>query len=125
MMTAPLGKRAGGYVRVSTEEQAEGYSLGAQERAAGAFCQAHGWRAVVYAEEGKSARTDDAAKRPTFRRLLEDAEAGRIDVVVVHKLDRFARNRRVPFEASSGWARPGSASPASARTSTTRRRPGS
>src|SRR5215213_5167520 len=31
--------------------------------------------------------------------MLADAEAGLIDVIVVHKLDRFARNRRVAFEA--------------------------
>jgi site-specific DNA recombinase len=30
--------------------------------------------------------------------MLEDAEAGRIDVIVVHKNDRFARNRRIAFE---------------------------
>ena len=29
---------------------------------------------------------------------MEDAEAGLLDVVVVHKLDRFARNIRVTFE---------------------------
>ena len=36
---------------------------------------------------------------PPSSRLLEDADAGRFDVVVVHKNDRFARNRRVAFDA--------------------------
>jgi site-specific DNA recombinase len=30
--------------------------------------------------------------------MIEDAEAGLLDVVVVHKLDRFARNLRVTLE---------------------------
>jgi site-specific DNA recombinase len=55
--------RAGVYVRVSSEEQLEGYSLDAQRRAAKQYCEAHGWRIVrTYADEGKSARTDDLAK---------------------------------------------------------------
>ena len=34
------------YVRVSSEEQLEGYSLDAQRRAADQYCQAHGWTVV-------------------------------------------------------------------------------
>ena len=56
-------------------------------------------RCQVYRDEGRSARTDDLAKRPAFQQMLADAEAGLIDVIIVHKLDRFARNRRVAFEA--------------------------
>jgi site-specific DNA recombinase len=87
------------YVRVSTEEQTEGYSLSAQEHAAEAFCQGKGWEIVArYRDEGKSARTDVLTKRPEFARMLADAEAGRFDVIVVHKLDRFARNIRVTLD---------------------------
>jgi DNA invertase Pin-like site-specific DNA recombinase len=93
-------KRAAVYLRVSSEEQIAGYSLGAQERAAEALCRQHGWEIVAtYRDEGKSARSDDAVKRPGFRRLMADCEARRFDVVIVHKLDRFARNRRVAFDA--------------------------
>src|SRR5215213_1058565 len=94
------GKRAAVYLRVSSEEQVVGYSLGAQERAAEALVHRHGWEIVArYCDEGKSARSDDAAKRPGFRQLIADAETRRFDVVIVHKLDRFARNRRVAFDA--------------------------
>lgn len=51
-----------------------------------------------YADEGKSARTDDLRKRPAFAQMLEDAETGHFDVLVGHKLDRFARNLRVTLE---------------------------
>src|SRR5690349_17739870 len=92
-------KRAGVYVRVSSDEQVDGYSLAAQERAADAYCAQHGWEPIVYREEGRSARTDDEARRPVFAQLLKDAEAHAVDVVLVHKLDRFARNRRIAFDA--------------------------
>src|SRR5215204_929944 len=92
--------RAALYERVSSEEQVEGYSLDAQDRAGRLYCEAQGWEIVqVYRDEGRSARTDDLSKRPAFQQMLADAGAGLFDVVVVHKLDRFARNRRVAFEA--------------------------
>src|SRR5215207_3323913 len=95
-----LRKRAALYERVSSEEQVEGYSLDAQDRAGRLYCETNGWQvAQVYRDEGRSARTDDLGKRPAFAKMLVDAEAGLIDVVVVHKLDRFARNRRVAFDA--------------------------
>src|SRR5215211_1656489 len=94
--TAPTRLRAALYARVSSEEQVQGYSLDAQDRAGNAYCEAHDWDLVAtYRDEGKSARTDDLAKRPDFLRMLGDAEAGLLDVIVVHKLDRFARNLRV------------------------------
>ena len=98
-MAAMSGKRAALYVRVSTEEQVEGYSLEAQDRAGRLYCDAHGWEIIdVYRDEGRSARTDDLARRPAFQQLLADAEAGHFDVIVVHKLDRFSRNLRVTLE---------------------------
>ncbi len=91
--------RAAVYHRVSSEEQVEGYSLDAQQRATQAYCEAHDWEVVrEYRDEGKSAWTDDLAKRPAFARMIADAEAGRLDVVVVHKLDRFSRNLMVTLE---------------------------
>ena len=48
--------------------------------------------------EGKSARSDNLAKGPAFARMIEDAELGRFDVVVVHKLDCFARNPRLTLK---------------------------
>src|SRR2546425_5095000 len=81
------------YVRVSSEEQLEGYSLDAQVRAAQAFCAERGWEIVAtYPEEGKSARYEDLSRRPRFKAMLEAAEARLVDVVLVHKLDRFAPN---------------------------------
>ncbi len=97
-MTATLAdtKRAVAYVRVSSASQVEGHSLDAQERLFHELCKTRGWKAVeVYRDEGKSAYSDSIRKRPEFRRLLDDSAKGVFDVVVVHTLDRWARNARI------------------------------
>src|SRR5215217_4167645 len=93
-------KRAAIYYRVSGKEQLQGYSLDAQVRAMEGWCSQHGWEIVArYPEPGRSARKDEEAKRPAFKQMMADAAERRFDVVIVHKLDRFARNRRVAFDA--------------------------
>lgn len=87
------------YARVSTEEQAEGYSLDAQRRAYGALVQGRGWTSYKeYIEEGQSARTDNINKRPVFKEAIEDALAKKYDVLVAHKIDRFTRKLRITLE---------------------------
>ena len=94
-----VNKRAAGYFRVSSEEQVEGYSISAQERAYRLFVEAHGYTSVgEYSDEGRSARTDNIKKRPQFARMLQDAQAGLFDVIVVHKMDRFSRSLRVAVQ---------------------------
>jgi site-specific DNA recombinase len=93
-------KRAVGYFRVSSEEQLEGYSISAQERAYRQYCEAHGCTPVgEYRDEGKSARTDNIRRRPGFTQMLQDAQEGLFDVIVVHKMDRFSRSLRVAVQA--------------------------
>ena len=82
--------RAGLYARVSSEEQAEGYSLEAQLEAMRRFCQDRGWTvAVEWVEPGYTATTD---RRPVFDTVLAACEAGQVDVLITHKLDRAFRN---------------------------------
>ena len=67
-------RRAAIYIRVSSEEQVQGYSLDAQERAGRMYCEMHGWEVVsLYRDEGRSARTEQIAKRPAFAGMLKDA----------------------------------------------------
>ena len=90
------------YTRVSDLSQVDGHSLDAQERLFHEICQTRGWvPGKVYREEGRSARHESIRKRPVFRQLLEDAAQGRFDVVVVHTLDRWARNLKVLLESVS------------------------
>jgi len=82
--------RVAGYIRVSTDEQLDGYSLSAQEKAIYDFASLKGWQVVtIYREEGRSAKSD---LRPVFQQMIDDAKAGHFDVIAVHKLDRFSRS---------------------------------
>ncbi len=91
--------RAALLARVSTEEQVEGYSLDAQRRAFRTLVEARGWTIYKeYMEEGRSAHTDDIRKRPVFKEAVDDALAGKYDVLVVHKIDRFSRKLRITLE---------------------------
>ncbi|NJL32532.1 MAG: recombinase family protein [Chloroflexaceae bacterium] len=78
------------YIRVSSEDQVDGYSLAAQERACKGYAKLHGWTVVkVYADEGVSGRTGE---RPGLQRSLQAARSKRIGALIIHKLDRLARN---------------------------------
>ena len=92
-------KRAVGYLRVSSEEQVEGYSL-PHRSVRSELLRARMIRelARLYPDEGRSAWTDVLSKRPAFNQMIEDARCGIFDVLIVHKLDRFARNVLVALE---------------------------
>ena len=99
-MNSTETKRAVAYIRVSDLSQVEGHSLDAQERLFTDLCKSRGWTLVkVYREEGKSAHSDSIRKRPVFRQLLGDSANDQFDIVVVHTLDRWARNLRVMLES--------------------------
>lgn len=87
------GGRAVGYIRVSTQEQAqEGFSLDVQEARIVAYCQAKGWDLLrVYRDEGLSGKNLD---RPGVQAMLGDLKGNGVDVVVVLKLDRLTRSIR-------------------------------
>lgn len=85
------------YVRVSTREQArtgggeEGYSIPAQRAACTEKAKQLG--AVmggIYIDAGESAKS---IRRPELQRMLRDIEEQRPRYVIVHKIDRLARNR--------------------------------
>lgn len=86
-------RRAALYIRVSTEEQArKGYSLPAQKEDLEEYAHKNGYAiAGYYIDEGKSARKK-YTKRKEFMRMLDDVRAGKIDVILFIKLDRWFRN---------------------------------
>lgn len=86
-------KRVFLYIRVSTEEQAiHGLSIEAQTAALEEWAQANRHKVVgVYTDAGISARKP-ATKRPALQRLLADVQAGKGELVVFTKLDRWFRN---------------------------------
>ena len=97
-MNGPIGKlaRCAIYTRKSTEYNLElaFNSLDAQREACEAYIksQAHeGWRLIP-------GRYDDGAfsgaslARPALQQLLADVRAGKIDIVLVYKVDRLTRS---------------------------------
>jgi DNA invertase Pin-like site-specific DNA recombinase len=86
-------KRAGLYIRVSTEEQARhGFSLGEQRHALEEYAARNGFSIVdIYADEGATARKA-LKNRHELQRLLADVRAGLIDCILFIKLDRWFRN---------------------------------
>lgn len=86
--------RAALYARVSTEEQAsEGASIPAQKKLLHEYATRHQLELVAeFVDEGVSARSAD---RPQFQRMVAAArqKPRPFDVILIHKTDRFARNR--------------------------------
>ncbi len=78
------------YARYSSDNQRE-ESIDAQIRAMREYASKNNISIIkIYADEAKSATTDN---RPQFLQLIKDSKLGLFNVVMVHKLDRFARNR--------------------------------
>lgn len=86
-------KRCALYIRVSTAEQCmHGKSLEAQKEYLASYAKDHRMIPVgVYADEGKTARKE-LKKRKAIHALLEDVKAGKIDVILFWRLDRWFRN---------------------------------
>lgn len=80
-----------GYIRVSTSKQGEGVSLQEQRDAISAYAQRKELAVVEWFEEKVT-----AAKmgRPGFVRMLEGLRHGKAEGVIIHKIDRSARNLR-------------------------------
>lgn len=88
-------KSAAAYIRVSTEEQTE-FSPDAQKKALQQFAKYNGYilkERNIFTDEGISGR--QAEKRPAFMEMIARAKSPEhpFDVILVHKFDRFARNR--------------------------------
>lgn len=79
------------YCRVSTLEQAtKGYSIGEQKEKLRHYAEAQGHTiAGIYSDEGFSGKD---LMRPEMERLIADVSAGKIDVVLIYKLDRLSRH---------------------------------
>lgn len=77
------------YIRVSTEDQVEGFSLSAQKDALTDYCTKNNIQIYdIYSDEGISGQKEN---RPEFQRMIKDAEQKFFNIILVHKYDRFAR----------------------------------
>src|SRR5581483_10383946 len=90
-----------GYVRRSSEMQKDNYSIDAQKRAIREAAKLRGLPEPTFFEDDeRSARGEQIAKRPDFKRLLDFVQAnpGRV-IVFVHTLDRWSRNVMVTLQS--------------------------
>lgn len=86
-----MSKKVAIYCRVSTVEQAEeGYSIDEQRRRNIEYCEKEGHEVFkVYEDRGISGK--NISGRPGLKDLLQDANAGKFDLVIVWKLNRISR----------------------------------
>ena len=78
------------YARFSSDNQRE-ESIEAQLRSMHDYCKRNGIVIIhEYCDRAKSATTDD---RPEFLKMVAASKTGDFDFAIVHKLDRFSRNR--------------------------------
>ncbi len=78
------------YARYSSDNQRE-ESIEGQLRECKAFAEKNDIQIVgTYIDRALSAKTDN---RPDFQRMIKESSNSTFDVVIVWKLDRFARNR--------------------------------
>lgn len=82
-------KRAAAYVRVSSEEQTDGWSLDGQEKQIRDFAERNGYEIVqVYRDEISGSKD----KRPGFERMMLDAHAKEFNAIIVLHSSRLFRN---------------------------------
>jgi site-specific DNA recombinase len=86
------GLRVAIYIRRSTDEEHQPYTLQAQRTSLNAFITSQpGWRLVaVYSDDASGAKLD----RPGLQAALAAARAGQFDVLLVYRVDRFTRSIR-------------------------------
>lgn len=84
--------RVAAYCRVSTDKDDQVHSLEAQMGFFKRYIEEHqDWMPVgVFADEGLSGTS--TSRRPEFRRMIELARAGGIDLILTKEVSRFARN---------------------------------
>lgn len=84
------------YTRVSTDHGLEQdfNSLDAQYEASQAYIksQAHAGWSLIRAKYDDGGFSGGNTERPALQRLLEDVRAGKIDIIVVYKVDRLTRS---------------------------------
>ncbi len=80
------------YARVSTEEQTENFSLGAQIELLRKHAKENQY--IVYDEYVDGGYSGTSFDRPAFQKMLADARNKKFDLVLIYRIDRFFRNNR-------------------------------
>ena len=84
-------KKVYGYIRVSTVKQGTGVSLQEQKEAIIRYAEKHELHILEWFEELETAAKQG---RPLFNKLMKLLQNGKANGVIIHKIDRSARNLR-------------------------------
>ncbi len=84
--------RAAVYARISQDRTGEAVNVGEQRERCIARCAERGWQVVAIHEDNNRSAFRKGGKRPAFSDLMADVIGGRVDVVVVDRLDRLTRD---------------------------------
>src|SRR5438128_7348561 len=97
MQHDPSGKRAGIWIRVSTEDQVKGESPEHHERRARLYAEAKNWTVIeMYRLDAVSGKT--VKDIPEAKRMLDHIRTGHITGLIFSKLARLARNTKELLE---------------------------
>ena len=91
-------KKAAVYLRVSSYDQEKG--LKSQERALKAYCVNHGLSNIVWYRD---IMTGSKIDRPAFKRMQKAIFEGKVDTVIVWKLDRLSRSLKDGINTLCKW----------------------
>ena len=80
------------YPRVSGHEQEDNYSIPEQIDRMKKYCESKDW--MVYKIYTDSVQTGATMDRPGLQSMIKDCENGKIDMVLVYKLDRLSRSQK-------------------------------
>ena len=86
------GMRVGLYPRVSGHEQEDNYSIPEQIDRMKKYCESRDW--MVYKIYTDSGFTGSNMDRPGLQEMIKDVENGKLDMVLVYKLDRLSRSQK-------------------------------
>ena len=84
--------RVGLYPRVSGHEQEDNYSIPEQIDRMKKYCDAKDW--MVYKIYTDSVYSGSNMDRPGLQEMIKDCENGKLDMVLVYKLDRLSRSQK-------------------------------
>src|SRR5258706_2824117 len=96
---SPAKKAVGIWIRVSTEDQAQGESPQHHEKRGRYYAESKGWTVKeVYDLAGVSGKS--VMEHPEAKRMLHDIRRGHITGLIFSKLARLARNTKELLEFS-------------------------
>jgi len=105
-MERKLKKRVGIWIRVSTDDQAQGESPQHHEQRARYYAEAKGWEVIeLYDLSGVSGKS--VLDHPETQRMLADIKRGHIEALIFSKLARLARNTKELLDISDIFQKQG------------------